>query len=431
MSAPQMTVAEIIDILIPRDNPFHWTAFDGSETGPADTEYSVEITSPDALAYAITAPGDLGMGRAWITGGLVVHGGHPAHPYEVFDRLRQAYKAFHKPTPKQAVEILRSLKAMGALKFLPAPAIERTGRFERLLLEGLSRHSKARDAEVISSHYDVGNDFYELVLGDSMTYTCACYPNEDATLDEAQENKLRLVFEKLQLKEGDRLLDVGCGWGTMVRYAARHGVKALGVVLSKEQAEWAQAAIEREGLSDLAEVRYQDYRDVTETDFDAISAIGLLEHIGVKNYDFFFTFLRDKLRPGGLMLNHCITTNNNRTSERGGFVDRYVFPDGELTGSGRITMAMQDAGLEVLHTENLRVHYARTLSDWCENLRANWDQAVELVGEQTARLWGMYMAGAEWNFDKDVVELHQFLGVKLNEDGTRPDNISLRPWWQA
>lgn len=429
MAFTPMTVAEMIDTLITSPNPFYWEAFDGSHTGPEDAKYRVKITSPEGLAYIATAPGDLGLARAWVTGGLVVEGEHLAYPYGIFDSLRGLYDHFHKPSASEALRIYRSLRTMGALKILPTPEVERTGPIERKLREGLSRHSKARDAEVISSHYDVGNDFYELFLGRSMTYTCAYYPSPDAGLDEAQDNKHRLVFEKLRLKPGDRHLDIGCGWGEMVRYAARQGVKSLGVTLSKEQAEWAQAKIKAEGLEDLAEVRYMDYRDVTETGFDGISSIGLLEHIGVDNYPAYFDFLSKKLRPGGVMMNHCITHPDNHLTRTGGFIDRYIFPDGELTGSGSIISAMQDNGFEVFHEENIRFDYARTLKEWCLNLQDNWERAVELVGEPTAKLWGMYMAGSQWGFEHDVIELHQVVGIKLDDDGSRAGTPERR-WWR-
>ena len=261
-----------------------------------------------------------------------------------------------------------------------------------------------------------------------MTYTCACYPYPDATLEEAQENKHRLVFEKLRLKPGDRLLDVGCGWGGMVRYAARHGVKAIGVTLSKEQAAWGQNKIADEGLADLAEVHHGDYRDVPQSGFDALSSIGLTEHIGVANYSAYFRFLKSKLRTGALLLNHCITRPNNRTESSGGFIDRYVFPDGELTGPGRIITAAQDVGFEVVHEENLRHHYTLTLRDWCRNLVDHWDEAVEEVGLPTAKVWGLYMAGSRLGFETNVVQLHQVLAVKLDSHGGDRD-LPLRPWW--
>lgn len=424
----QMTVADIVDTLFPSGTPFKWEAFDGSSTGPADAKHTVKVNSPGGLSYIVTHPGDVGLARAWVTDGLTVEGAHLAHPYDVFDDMRTLYNNYKRPNPRELVRIARSLRSMGALQIQPIPEAEQASWLERTIRQGLAPHSKERDAQVISTHYDVGNDFYELFLGDSMAYTCAYYPTPDATLDEAQENKFRLVFEKMNLKPGDKHLDVGCGWGSMVRYAARQGVKSLGVTLSKEQAEWAQAKIIEEGLEDLAEVRFLDYRDVTETGFDGISSIGLLEHIGVKNFASYFEFLADKLRPGGVMVNHCITYPDNHKTPQGDFINRYIFPDGELTGSGTIIYEMQDHGFEVFHEENIRFDYMRTLHDWCENLKANWDEAVALVGENTAKLWGMYMAGSEWGFEHDVVELHQVVGIKLASDGSRAGTPERR-WW--
>lgn len=332
---------------------------------------------------------------------------------------------FRRPSALTLAAITRSL-GWDLLRPIAPPPQEHLPRWRRVA-EGL-RHSKARDAEVIHHHYDVSNTFYEYVLGPSMTYTCACYENTEQTLEEAQDNKYRLVFEKLGLQPGDRLLDIGCGWGSMVRYAARRGVKVIGATLSREQAEWAQKAIAEEGLSDLAEVRFSDYRDVPETGFDAISSIGLTEHIGVGNYPAYFTLLKDKLREGGRLLNHCITRPDNRSQARaGGFIDRYVFPDGELTGSGRIISEIQNVGLEVRHEENLREHYALTLAGWCQNLVDNWDACVADVGEGTARVWGLYMAGSRLGFERNVVQLHQVLAVKLGPKGEA--HVPLRPWW--
>jgi cyclopropane-fatty-acyl-phospholipid synthase len=285
-----------------------------------------------------------------------------------------------------------------------------------------------RDAGVISHHYDVSNRFYELVLGPSMAYTCAVYPTADATLEEAQAEKFDLICRKLDLRPGQRLLDVGCGWGSMVRHAAReYGVHALGVTLSREQAAWGKEAIDAERLGDLAEVRHLDYRDVLESDFDAISSIGLTEHIGVRNYPAYFAFLRDHLRPEGRLLNHCITRTHNRREETGAFIDRYVFPDGELIGSGTIIKEAQDAGLEVMHEENLRHHYALTLAGWCRNLVEHWDECVAEVGEGTARVWGLYMAGSRLAFERNEIQLHQVLAVRTTDDGR--DGFPLRPTW--
>jgi cyclopropane-fatty-acyl-phospholipid synthase len=291
------------------------------------------------------------------------------------------------------------------------------------------RHSKARDAAAISHHYDVSNTFYEWVLGPSMTYTCACYPSADASLETAQEHKYDLVARKLGLEPGMRLLDVGCGWGGMVRHAAKHyGVRALGVTLSRQQAEWAAKAIADEGLSDLAEVRYADYRDVREGSFDAISSIGLTEHIGKRNLPAYFRFLRSKLQPQGRLLNHSITrpTTTEPVHLRG-FIDSYVFPDGEIEGVGTIISAMQDNGFEVRHDENLREHYARTLHAWCDNLAAHWDEAVREVGLGRAKVWAMYMAGSRLGFERHTLELHQVLGVRVDEHGD--SGMPLRPDW--
>jgi cyclopropane-fatty-acyl-phospholipid synthase len=285
-----------------------------------------------------------------------------------------------------------------------------------------------RDAAAIQHHYDVSNRFYELVLGPSMTYTCACYPTAESTLEEAQAHKYDLVARKLGLRPGMRLLDVGCGWGGMVRHAAtRYGVKALGVTLSREQADWASAAIKADGLSDLAEVRHLDYRAVTESGFDAVSAIGLIEHVGVRNYPAYFRFLRSRLRPGGRLLNHGITRPDNTRPgiERRGFIGRYVFPDGELTGSGDIIKAIEDAGLEVQHQENLRVHYARTLAAWCDNLVRNWDEAVAEAGVATAKVWGLYMAGSRLAFERNGIQLHQILTTRTT--GRGESGYQLRP----
>ena len=329
-------------------------------------------------------------------------------------------------------EKLRLLRDLGGVRTLlpriPPPPQE--VRISRRWLGG-KRHSKRRDASAISHHYDVSNTFYEWVLGPSMAYTCACYPAEDATLEEAQFYKHDLVARKLGLREGMRLLDVGCGWGGMVRHAAReYGVRALGVTLSEQQALWAQEAIKREGLSDLAEVRHLDYRDVPESGFDAVSSIGLTEHIGKAQLPAYFAFLLGKLRPQGRLLNHCITrTGNNEPARRpDGFIYRYVFPDGELEAPGYLVSLMHDSGFEVRHEENLREHYAKTLAGWCANLDEHWDEAVAEVGQGTARVWRLYMAGSRLGFERNDIQLHQVLGVKLDKNGA--SGMPLRPDWE-
>jgi cyclopropane-fatty-acyl-phospholipid synthase len=383
----------------------------------------ITVRSPVAVSYIAQAPGSLGLARAYVSGHLDVDG----DMYAALARMSQVQQV--TLTTAERLGILRDLGGPKLL-FPRVPPPPQEVRIRRRWLGG-QRHSKGRDASAIAHHYDVSNTFYEWVLGPSMAYTCACYPDEGASLEQAQAYKHELVARKLALRPGMRLLDVGCGWGGMVRHAAReHGVKALGVTLSEQQALWAQQAIVREGLSGLAEVRHLDYRDVPETGFDAVSSIGLTEHIGKAQLPGYFSFLFGKLKPGGRLLNHCITRPDSTGPARqaGGFINRYVFPDGELEGPGHLVTVMNGAGFEIRHEENLREHYARTLAAWCANLDAHWDEAVAEVGQGTARVWRLYMAGSRLGFDRNVVELHQILGVRLEADGR--SHMPLRPDWE-
>jgi len=418
-----MALAEVFEALAGPDAPVEFTAYDGSHAGTPGSPVKITVRSPVAVAYLAQAPGELGLARAYVAGHLDIEG----DTYEALARMTKAQSSNLSLSEK-----LRLLQALGGPKLLvhrmPPPPQE--VRQHRRWLAG-RRHSKGRDAKVISHHYDVSNRFYEWVLGPSMAYTCACYPHQDATLEEAQANKFDLVARKLGLTSGMRLLDVGCGWGGMVMHAAReYGARALGVTLSAQQAAWAQAAIEREGLSGLAEVRHLDYRDVPEAGFDAVSSIGLTEHIGKANLPSYFAFLFGKLKAGGRLLNHCITRPDNTgpTINTGGFINRYVFPDGELEGPGHLVSLMHDAGFEVRHAENLREHYARTLAAWGANLDAHWAEAVAEVGPGTARVWRLYMAGSRLGFDRNHIELHQVLGVRLAADGK--SGMPLRPDWE-
>jgi cyclopropane-fatty-acyl-phospholipid synthase len=402
-----MALAEVFESFVGPDAPLEFAAYDGSRAGAAGSPVKITVRSPVAVAYLAQAPGELGLARAYVAGHLDVEG--------------DMYEALARMTKAQNIGMTMAEK----LRLLQEVTQGRRWVTGRL-------HSKSRDATAISHHYDVSNQFYEWVLGPTMAYTCACYPSEDATLEEAQRFKFDLVARKLGLREGMRLLDVGCGWGGMVMHAAReYGVKALGVTLSAQQAAWAQAAIEREGLSGLVEVRHMDYRDVPETGFDAVSSIGLTEHIGKQNLPSYFAFLRSKLNVGGRLLNHCITRPDNIEPpiRKRGFINRYVFPDGELEGPGYLISLMHDAGFEVRHEENLREHYAKTLAAWCANLDAHWDEAVKEVGQGTARVWRLYMAGSRLGFDRNHIELHQVLCVRLAADGK--SGMPLRPDWEA
>ncbi len=419
MTSPREPLAEVLSRLVGAGEPVQLLAYDGSRSGPQDADVSLEIRSPKALSYLLTSPGELGLARAYVSGDLDLRG----DPYTALRYLTRTHVG--ELTWPERLGLLRSIDP-SALRWVEPPPEEAPSPVRRAL-SGL-RHSKERDAEAISHHYDVSNRFYEWVLGPSMAYTCAVFPRGDATLEEAQYEKFDLVARKLGLTEGMRLLDVGCGWGGMVMHAAKHyGVKALGVTLSRQQAEWAQKVIADAGLGEFAEVRHCDYRDVTEGDFDAVSSIGLTEHIGQRQLPPYFTFLLAKLRPGGRLLNHCITRPTTTERARAGsFIDRYVFPDGELHGVGHLVSVMQDHGFEVRHEENLREHYALTLAAWCRNLQEHWDEATREVGLGRARVWALYMAGSRLGFEDNRIQLHQVLGVKA-VDGVA--DMPLRPTW--
>ncbi|MFC7343671.1 class I SAM-dependent methyltransferase [Saccharopolyspora griseoalba] len=408
--------ADVFTRILGSDLSVEIRAFDGSRSGARDADVRLEIRSPLALSHLAAAPGELGLARAYASGAIEVHG-------DMYTALASFPAVALGDIPPELRREL-AIKLAGYRLWWPVktPAVEHKPK------RVWRRHSKSRDSEVISYHYDVSNRFYEYVLGDSMAYTCAVFPSADATLEQAQFEKHDLVARKLDLREGQRLLDVGCGWGGMVMHAAEHyGVRALGVTLSRQQAQWAQKAIAERGLADLAEVRHMDYRDVAETGFDAVSSIGLTEHIGLKQLPSYFSSLADKLVPGGRLLNHCITRPDGTHGSRPGkFIGRYVFPDGELEPVGTLVSAMNDNGFEVRHEENLREHYALTLAGWCANLDRNWDVAVAEGGLDRARVWRLYMAACRLGFERNVVQLHQVLGTKL--DGTDA-KMPLRPSW--
>lgn len=408
-----MKLADAFSMIVPAEREVGFRAYDGSIAGPQDGAVILEIRSPRAVQYLAGSPNQLGLARAYVTGDLEIIG-------DAYDALSRLY-----PLPldhlswRDKLELAKTF-APFAIKRPEIPPQER-----RL---GGRRHSKNRDAEAIHHHYDVSNTFYSWVLGPSMAYTCAVFPTADANLEQAQEEKFDLVCRKLGLQPGMRLLDVGCGWGGMVLHAVKnYGVNAIGVTLSEQQAMWGQRAIEEQGLSKAAQIRFSDYRDVTESDFDAVSSIGLTEHIGRANYPSYFSFLYEKLRPEGRMLNHTITRPNDgwQTHFKKSFINRYVFPDGELSGPSQVMTAMNTAGFEIRHEENLREHYAKTLTYWCQNLEDHWDEAVAEAGLGTARVWRLYMAASRLGFQINQIQLHQMLGVKLGAGGE--SGMPLRP----
>lgn len=397
-----MGLAELFPRILGEDVPVEFRAYDGSRAGRKGADLALEIRTPLALSHLASAPGELGLARAYVTGHLEVRG-------DMYEALAAFPSLALDELPlRLRLELGAKLSAHRLWWPTRPPAVEERPR-------GL-RHSKSRDKTSVSYHYDVSNRFYEWVLGPSMTYTCAVFPEQTSTVEEAQFTKHDLVARKLGLTEGMRLLDVGCGWGGMVIHAAEHyGVRGTGVTLSRQQAQWAQKVIAERGLADLAEVRHLDYRDVPEGEFDAVSSIGLTEHIGRAQLPEYFRSLHDRLKPGGRLLNHCITRpDGTRATKAGKFISRYVFPDGELEGPGDLVSVMNNNGFEVRHEENLREHYALTLAAWCRNLEEHWTEAVREVGHVRARVWRLYMAASRLGFELNNIQLHQMLGVRLD-----------------
>lgn len=399
----RLNVAQALAAVLPRQARIE--AYDGSAAGPPTADVVLRVQSSRALSHLVSAPGELGMVRAYVSGELEVDA--PDHYTLVRTLSRQRMGDLTVP---ERLQVLRSLGREAMHWVEPPPQEVGAKRY----LSGLRKHTRSRDSAAIAHHYDVSNEFYRWVLGPSMAYTCAVYPDDGATLEQAQAEKFDLVCRKLALRPGMRLLDVGCGWGGMALHAATHyGVEVVAVTLSQQQAQWGRQAVADAGLSDTVDLRFSDYRDVTETGFDAISSIGLTEHIGIAQLPSYAAFLAGKLRPQGRLLNHCITRPDDTSPpiSKRGFIPRYVFPDGELPGVGRIVRELQSAGLEVRHEENLREHYGRTCAAWSANLDDHWDEAVAEVGLGTARVWALYLAGSRLGFETGQIQLHQVLAV--------------------
>lgn len=302
-------------------------------------------------------------------------------------------------------------------------------RIAHLGLPQLHLHTKWSDSRAIRFHYDVSNEFYRLWLDKNMVYSCAYFKDPGENLDQAQGNKLDHICRKLQLEPGDRFLDVGCGWGGLILWAARHyNVKALGITLSQKQCEFARKRIEEEGLSDRCRVELMDYRELSgEGFFDKVASVGMFEHVGIKHLPTYFHYLQSSLKEGGRLLNHGITSRSTKgeTQNYGGgrFIDRYVFPDGEL---GHIHLAlekMEEQKLEVTDVESLRPHYAKTLNLWYERFLHNKEKARELIGEKRFRIWNMYLPGCAYAFERSWVSIYQVTAVK-NKSGY----ASIGPW---
>ncbi|MFI5607714.1 class I SAM-dependent methyltransferase [Amycolatopsis sp. NPDC051903] len=404
--------------------PVRIKAWDGSQAGPPDAPALV-LRNRRALRRVLFKPGEVGLARAWVSGDLELEG-------DLYVALEAVAELIgdRGDDAGSVVSALRDPKVRGAIRELvrltwpplpPAPPLEEVRRSRHL-------HTRRSDKQAISHHYDVGNDFYELVLGPSMVYSCA-YWQDGGTLESAQRDKLELVCAKLGLHEGQRLLDVGCGWGSMALHAAReHGVHVVGVTISEEQAAYARERVAAEGLTDRVEIRVQDYRDVADGPYDAISSIGMAEHVGAENYLEYARDLYALLRPGGRLLNHQIgrrPLQDESSYQLNGFIDAYVFPDGELAPIGTTVTQLERAGFEVRDVEALREHYALTLRRWVANLEAQWDRAVSLTGPGRARVWRLYMAASALAFERNDIGVNQVLAVRTPEAGT--SGLPLRP----
>lgn len=435
-----MNVATFVASVFNHELPFRVEAYDASVAEPtistSANDITLKILSRDGLTRVLTHPGELGIARAYVAGDIEIDGELDALFELSVPPLRQLLN----------VNNLRSLLSVvgaSALRPLAPPSIE---AHQRGIL-----HSRARDSQAISHHYDVSNHFYEMVLGPSMTYSCAVFRSDDDSLESAQTRKVDLVARKLNLAPGMRLLDVGCGWGTMAIHAARvYGASVVGVTLSKPQQIYATEQARLAGVADLVEFRVQDFRDVIDGPFDAISSIGMSEHVGRRSLAGYTQILFDLLRPGGRFLNHAIgrpvsfdaDPDPSAVSElsrqmqialgmRGPskigspFMERYVFPDGELHEVGTLVSMFQAHGFEVRHLESLREHYALTLRRWVDNLTKRFDEAVEEVGAQRARVWRLYMTGSAGGFERHHLEIHQILSVRPEEGRSamefRPD----------
>jgi cyclopropane-fatty-acyl-phospholipid synthase len=402
--------------------PWRLRAWDGSQAGPVDAPV-VAVRSPTAVRRLAWAPGELGLARAYVAGDIDIEG-------DVYATLEAALAPvdrlttrgdFSRPSARQWAELVRSAVALGAIGPPPAPPPEEFRRPRRKRL-----HSRARDAAAVTHHYDVGNEFYALVLGPTLVYSCAVWDDPGTGLDAAQEAKLDLVCRKLGLAPGMRLLDVGCGWGSLALHAAReYGADVVGITLSTEQATLARQRVADAGLTGRVAIRVQDYRAVDDGPFDAVSSIGMAEHVGRAALPAYVTALRDLLVPGGRLLHHAIAWSAGETTwEDDSFIARYVFPGGELISLGDTVRALEEQ-FEVLDVEALRRHYALTLRAWVERLEKHWDEAVQLVGEGRARVWRLYMAASALAFEAGKLGVNQVLARRA---GGEPPPLRRSDW---
>jgi cyclopropane-fatty-acyl-phospholipid synthase len=383
-----------IEVRIP-ERPFTVEFWDGTRlpasNGDGPTFY---VRSPSAAAHALRAPGQLGLGRAYVSGAIEVSD---------IDAVIELLDSWQPPALEggdKARLLLGAVRAAGLNRPPPRPAAE--------LRPSGARHSKERDAEAVRHHYDVSNEFFSLFLDDSMTYSCAVFSRGAETLEAAQEEKLEMVARKLALKEGERVLDVGCGWGSFPLWAAtRHGASVLGITLSPPQAERARERAEAAGVGDRVEIRVMDYRDLAGERFDAIASIGMVEHVGEAQIDVYAQTLAGLLEPGGRLLNHGIARLRHSDPEAGPFSERYVFPDAEPLHLSRVLLALERAGFVTRHVEEFGDDYAETLRHWARRLDENLDDAVRLAGPERVRVWRLYLRMARRGFESGFLSIYQ------------------------
>jgi len=386
-----------IEARIP-ERPFEIAFWDGSRvrsTSGGGPTFSVR--SPRAAAHVLRAPGQLGLGRAYVSGELDV---------DDVDATIELLDGWQPPALEGADKRALLLAAVRAAGLTRPPA-----RPQAELRPSGRRHSKERDARAVRHHYDVSNEFFELFLGPSMVYSCAIWRGgEKKTLEEAQEEKLDTVARKLEIEEGERILDVGCGWGGFPLWAAtRYGASVVGITLSPPQAEKARQRAEQAGVADRVEIRVMDYRDLAGSGerFDAIASIGMVEHVGASQIDVYARTLASVLKPGGRLLNHGITRLRHTDAEAGAFSERYVFPDAAPLHLSRNLLALERAGFVTRHVEDFASDYAETLRHWARNLDENLDEAVRLAGPERVRVWRLYLRAARNGFESGFTSIYQ------------------------
>ncbi|MFF4094782.1 class I SAM-dependent methyltransferase [Streptomyces sp. NPDC001834] len=431
MADAALRLTALVEEFLGERLPVRIRAWDGSESGPPGAPVLV-IRNRRALRRLLWKPGELGLARAWVAGEIDVEG----DLYEGLDRLASliwerdvaAGDAVHPVRDPKARAFGKGLLRLAGPGLPPAPPPEEVRR------RSGSLHTRGRDKAAISHHYDVGNDFYELFLGPSMVYSCG-YWEDGGTLEDAQRDKLDLVCRKLALNEGDRLLDVGCGWGSMAIHAARaYGARVTGVTLSAEQAAYARKRVADEGLTDRVEIRVQDYRDVRDGPYDAVSSIGMAEHVGAVRFREYADGVHALLKPGGRLLNHQIARRPEKDESAyhvDEFIDAYVFPDGELAPVGRTVSILEEAGFEARDVESIREHYALTLRGWVANLEKHWDRAVRLTSAGRARVWRLYMAACALSFEHNRIGVNQILAVRPAQGGASRMPLRARAWTET